>query len=219
MRVIQTASATLTTRYFHTDHSARSRSSPTRTAWWWSGCRYDAWGKRRNPNGTDDATGSITSQTTRGFTGEEELSVGGLVHLNGRVYDPLLARMTSADPTVTDPMNPQGWNRYSYVGNDPLAFTDPDGYSFAEAGIRFLHRPSAHFNPIARALMQDRGHGCPEPRLAGLGLAGASLAFASAAGGAMIVTGISAGNLRQTLKAGLIAGVTGRLPPSMASAI
>ena len=48
---------------------------------------YDAWGKRRNPNGTDDTTGSITSQTTRGFTGEEELSVAGLVHLNGRVYD------------------------------------------------------------------------------------------------------------------------------------
>ena len=40
-----------------------------------------------------------------------------LVHLNGRVYDPLLARMTSADPTVSDPMNPPGWNRYSYVGN------------------------------------------------------------------------------------------------------
>src|SRR6266704_137142 len=44
--------------------------------------------------------------------------------------DPLLARMTSADPTVTDPMNPQGWNRYSYVGNDPLAFTDPNGFSW-----------------------------------------------------------------------------------------
>jgi hypothetical protein len=38
--------------------------------------------------------------------------------------------MTSADPTVTDPMNPQGWNRYSYVGNDPLAFTDPNGFSW-----------------------------------------------------------------------------------------
>jgi len=58
------------------------------------------------------------SAFTRGFTGEEELSVGSLVHLNGRVYDALLARFTSADPTVTDPMNMQGWNRYSYVGND-----------------------------------------------------------------------------------------------------
>jgi hypothetical protein len=41
---------------------------------------YDAWGKRRNPNCTDDPAGSITSQATRGFTGEEELSVAGLIH-------------------------------------------------------------------------------------------------------------------------------------------
>jgi hypothetical protein len=27
---------------------------------------YDAWGKRRFANGTDDPTGSITSQTIRG---------------------------------------------------------------------------------------------------------------------------------------------------------
>jgi len=45
---------------------------------------FDAWGKRRHPDGTDDTTGNITSQSTRGFTGEEELSVAGLVHLNGR---------------------------------------------------------------------------------------------------------------------------------------
>jgi hypothetical protein len=40
--------------------------------------------------------------TTRGFTAQEELSVGRLVHLNGRVYDQLLGRMLSADPTVPD---------------------------------------------------------------------------------------------------------------------
>ena len=62
---------------------------------------YDAWGKRRIANGTDDPTGSITSQTTRGFTGAGGAFGLSLVHLNGRVYDPLLARMTSADPTVT----------------------------------------------------------------------------------------------------------------------
>ena len=91
---------------------------------------YDAWGKRRFPNGADDPTGSLTSQTTRGFTGQEELCDVGLVHLNGRVYDPLIARMTSADPMVPDPMNGQAWNRYSYVINNPLAFTDPSGYCF-----------------------------------------------------------------------------------------
>src|ERR1043166_5091160 len=85
---------------------------------------YDAWGKRRNPNGTDAPTGSTASLTSRGFTGEEILASVGLVHLNGRVYDPYIARMTSADPIVGDPLNGQTWNRYSYVWNNPLAYTD-----------------------------------------------------------------------------------------------
>ena len=58
---------------------------------------YDAWGKRRFPDGSDDPTGSITSQTVWGFTGQEQLTGVGLVHLNGRVYDPLVGRMMSAD--------------------------------------------------------------------------------------------------------------------------
>src|ERR1043166_7777619 len=90
---------------------------------------YDPWGKRRFwNNGADDPSGSITSQTIRGFTGEEMLASVGLVHLNGRVYDPYIGRMTSADPVVGDPLNGQTWKRYSYVYNNPLAFTDPTGY-------------------------------------------------------------------------------------------
>jgi RHS repeat-associated protein len=108
MRVLQTASETLSTRYFHTDHIGSISVITDENALVVERLSFDAWGKRRNPDGTDDVTGSITSQTTRGFTGEEGLSAAGLVHLNGRVYDPLLARMTSADPTVTDPLNPQG---------------------------------------------------------------------------------------------------------------
>jgi RHS repeat-associated protein len=136
MRVNQTATATLSTRYFHTDHLGSVSVLTDETGTVVERLSYDAWGKRRFANGTDDPSGSITSQSTRGFTGEEELSVSGLLHLNGRVYDPLLARFTSADPTVTDPLNPQGWNRYSYVGNDPLAFTDPNGFSWLSS---FFH--------------------------------------------------------------------------------
>jgi RHS repeat-associated protein len=93
---------------------------------------YDSWGKRRFPNGADDPTGSITSQTTRGFTGEEELSVGSLVHLNGRVYDSFLGRMISADTVVPDTYDGQSFNRYSYVNNRPLSAADPTGHQSVE---------------------------------------------------------------------------------------
>jgi RHS repeat-associated protein len=53
---------------------------------------FDPWGKRRQPNGADDPAGTITSQTSKGFTGHEELDSVGLVHMNGRVYDPVIGR-------------------------------------------------------------------------------------------------------------------------------
>jgi hypothetical protein len=52
------------------------------------------------------AGGSI-NQTTRGFIGEEEFSVSGLVHLSGRVYDFLLARFTSANTITEIPLAPR----------------------------------------------------------------------------------------------------------------
>ena len=55
----------------------------------------------------------------------------------------------------SDPTNTQGWNRYSYVGNDPLAFTDPNGYSWLSS---FFHSVTSFFasNPIARAIVDCR---------------------------------------------------------------
>jgi RHS repeat-associated protein len=92
---------------------------------------YDAWGKRRHPNGQADPAGALTSQTTRGFTGHEQLDDVGLIHMNGRVYDPLIGRFGTPDPMTESPFSTQGWNRYTYVGNSPLNFTDPSGYCFA----------------------------------------------------------------------------------------
>src|SRR5262249_6152246 len=126
---IQRSDGSISFRYFHQDHlgsiavitDENGALAEPRDA-------YDAWGKRRFANGTDDPTGSITSLTSRGFTGQEMLASVGLVHLNGRVYDPFIGRMTSADPVVGDPLNGQTWNRYSYVYNNPLAYTDPTGF-------------------------------------------------------------------------------------------
>ena len=63
-----------------------------------------------------------------GYTGHLNLDALGLVHMGGRLYDPELGRMISADPNVQYPLFSQGFNRYSYVNNNPLSYTDPSGY-------------------------------------------------------------------------------------------
>ncbi|WP_172975471.1 RHS repeat-associated core domain-containing protein [Microbulbifer sp. THAF38] len=67
--------------------------------------------------------------TKRGYTGHEHLDRTGLIHMNGRIYDPTLGRFLSPDPIVQAPTYSQSWNRYSYVFNNPLSFTDPSGYA------------------------------------------------------------------------------------------
>jgi len=67
--------------------------------------------------------------TRRGFTGHEHLDRTGLIHMNGRVYDPTLGRFLSPDPIVQAPAFSQSWNRYSYVFNNPLSLVDPSGYA------------------------------------------------------------------------------------------
>jgi RHS repeat-associated protein len=96
---------------------------------------YDAFGKRRYPNGADDPSNSLGSATTvYGFTGHEELDGLHLVHMNGRLFDPYIGRFVSADPHLQDKTAPQNLNRYSYVVNRPLVLTDPTGYDGSDSG-------------------------------------------------------------------------------------
>lgn len=65
----------------------------------------------------------------RGYTGHEMLDSLNMVHMNGRVYDPLVARFVSADPILQDPMNGQSYNRFAYVMNNPTNLIDPTGFT------------------------------------------------------------------------------------------
>ena len=94
---------------------------------------FDAWGQRRNATDwkallNEGLIGFDYSITTRGYTGHEMLDEVGVIHMNGRIYDPKLGRFLQADPIVQDPLNTQSLNRYSYVLNNPLNATDPSGY-------------------------------------------------------------------------------------------
>jgi RHS repeat-associated protein len=63
----------------------------------------------------------------RGYTGHEHLQSVGLIHMNGRLYDPKLHRFLQPDNFVQDASNTQNFNRYGYVLNNPLKYTDPSG--------------------------------------------------------------------------------------------
>ena len=89
---------------------------------------YDAWGKRRTLNGASTPDSLDGTADDKGYTGHEMLDALDLVHMNGRVYDPRIARFLSADPIVQSPEQGQSYNRYSYVWNSPTNFTDPSGF-------------------------------------------------------------------------------------------
>jgi len=66
----------------------------------------------------------------RGYTSHEHFAEIGIIHMNGRLYDPLLRRFLNADENIQDPYNTQNYNKYGYVLNNPLIYSDPSGELF-----------------------------------------------------------------------------------------
>jgi RHS repeat-associated protein len=57
----------------------------------------------------------------------EHLDDFALINMNGRVYDPQIARFLSPDPQLQAPGYWLNYNRYGYCWNNPLIYTDPTG--------------------------------------------------------------------------------------------
>ena len=124
---------TYATLYFHTD-ALNSVTAITNS----NGAvierrSYDPFGEIRSmdykTNKNDIA--NITTWTDRAFTGHEQISeLNGLVHMNARLYDNVIGRFLSADTIIQAPSDSQSYNRYSYVRNNPLMYTDPSGHSW-----------------------------------------------------------------------------------------
>ncbi len=78
----------------------------------------------------DMQTCTNTDQSPLHFTGNERDPETNLDHTDFRQYSSTIGRWTTPDPgglAVVDPTNPQSWNRYAYVLNNPLAYVDPTG--------------------------------------------------------------------------------------------
>jgi len=63
------------------------------------------------------------------FTGQERDQETGLDYFGARYFGSPQGRFTSADAPLADqhPADPQSWNLYGYVRNNPLTLTDPNG--------------------------------------------------------------------------------------------
>ncbi len=62
------------------------------------------------------------------YTGQRNLPDTGLIDYNARFYSPTLGRFIQPDTVIPGAASPQSWNRYSYVTNNPVRFTDPTGH-------------------------------------------------------------------------------------------
>ena len=81
----------------------------------------------------DQANGRVQSSrdvlaTDFTFTGQRGDYYIDIMAMGVRWFSPRAARWISADSIIPDPSNPQSFNRFSYVYNNPLRYRDPTGH-------------------------------------------------------------------------------------------
>ena len=166
---------------------------------------YDPWGKRRfittTPGLPDNLDAIVGQKTDRGYTMPEHLDEIGVTHMNGRIYDPLVGRFMSADPFIQSPGNLQSHNRYAYVLNNPLAYTDPSGYFSFKKLFRAV---------VAIAVGYWTGGALANWIIpSSLGAPSLGLSIASGAAGGFAASAVSSGNLNGALQGALTGGLFG----------
>lgn len=206
---------------------------------------YDAWGKRRHLDGdwmneVEFFSFASSMVTNRGYTGHEHLNEVGLIHMNGRVFDPLIARFISADPIIQAPHDMQSYNRYAYVRNNPLKYTDPSGFSWWSENVTdkfrsFRKNVSKAWREnwktivavglaawggwaVYGAIMNSALAAGPITAAAQASATIAASTAAGAASGAIMgasATALNGGNLRDVISAGLTGGVQGAVSGAM----
>jgi RHS repeat-associated protein len=106
--------------YRHSDNLGSSRFASTPTQTMYSDTAYSAFGEPYAQAGTTDLS----------FTDQDQDTTAGVYDFLYRKYDPGQSRWISPDPSgraAANPANPQSWNRYAYVLNNPLGLIDSLG--------------------------------------------------------------------------------------------
>ena len=129
---VRKSSASNIMYYLHRDHLGSPEMITNSSGTSLVKLSFSAYGERRDVDwdGPVSSTHLATAaNTTRhGFTDHEHLDSVGLIHMGGRVYDPVVGRFLSRDPYIDGLGSSQGANGYAYVWNNPLTRWDPTGY-------------------------------------------------------------------------------------------
>lgn len=180
---------------------------------------YDPWGRRRNADWTLPSN-PINAEFDHGYTGHLHIDQMELIHMGGRVYDPVSARFLSVDPLVQSPTNSQSLNRYSYVMNNPLSLTDPSGYGWLSKFFKkvksFVNKfkapiiafvAAAYLGPMISGQIVG-AFGLEAGQAAALAVSGATKAVISSAVSTALQGGDVGDVVSASLKSAFIAGVT-----------
>jgi RHS repeat-associated protein len=112
--------------YRHADWLGGSRFASTPARAMYYDVAYAPYGEKYSPSGTQDLN----------FTGQNQDTASYLYDFLYREYNPNSSRWIQPDPAgikAANPGNPQTWNRYAYVANNPLSVVDPVGLLKSDA--------------------------------------------------------------------------------------
>jgi RHS repeat-associated protein len=145
-----TPAAQCTTCYLAQDHLGS-----TRALWDDTGVKarfdYLPYGEAipgdRNGRGALTCAAGVTNcyngpgSLTQKFTGKERDAETGLDYFGARYMSAAQGRFTSPDPKLFPDAvyDPQSWNKYGYVRNNPLRLVDPDGEDWKDVAGGFLN--------------------------------------------------------------------------------
>ena len=96
---------------------------------------FSPWGERLPVSAGGQST--PIDKVTVGFTDQEHDDTVGLVNMRGRVYDSITRTFLTPDPIVGSPFKVSGWNKYAYVLNNPLKYTDPSGFDGVDTDFTY----------------------------------------------------------------------------------
>ena len=104
-----------------------------------------------------DGESCSPSPTEHLFTGKERDAESGNDYFGARYYASAMGRFMSPDPSRLSilPSNPQTWNRYSYVYNNPLGLKDNNGKWPTETHNQIIDNAFPTLTPAQRQILKN----------------------------------------------------------------